>query len=278
MRQLVLLLGTVLVAGCASADSKQPADRRPREQSSPAELVLALAEGTELALVLIPAGEFAMGSPADEPGRDPDEHLHRVCVSRSFYMSRYEITQEQWGAVIDESPSRFQGKLALPVDSVTWEQAQAFCRRLSDRAGRAVRLPTEAEWEYACRAGTTTPFAFGDTLTKLDANHDWTGGVALSAELVEETMPVGSFAANAWGLHDMHGNVREWCSDWYGGDYYRASPAVDPAGPAAGAFHVLRGGAWEDHARRCRSAYRHGYKPGDRDECIGLRVCVDVPR
>jgi len=168
------------------------------------------------------------------------------------------------------------GDLRLPVDSVTWEDAVTFCERLSRRVGRRCRLPTEAEWEYSCRAGTTTAFGGGDDLTVFEANFDWSHGGATGEEGPQQTVVVGIYEANEWRLHDMHGNVREWCADWYDRDEYTRSPLRDPTGPPSGTAHVLRGGCWEDYGRRCRSAYRHGYRAGDRDECIGLRICVEI--
>jgi formylglycine-generating enzyme required for sulfatase activity len=237
-----------------------------------------LGDDQSLALVRVPAGAFIMGSPDDEPGRDPDELAHRVTITRAFYMGIHEVTQSQWQRVMPDNPSFFDDDPRRPVDSVTWEMAEAFCRRLSARVGRTVRLPTEAEWEYACRAGTTTPFSFGDDLLPYEANYDWTHDGANPGDFPHQTMHVASFPANAWGLYDMHGNVREWCVDWYASDTYKRAPNVDPNGPDTGAIHVLRGGGWEDYDRRCRSAYRHGYKPGDRDSCIGFRVCVEIEK
>jgi len=235
-----------------------------------------LADGVALELVLIPSGQFWMGSATDESGRDSDETRHRIRITRPFYLGKYEITQAQWNAVADKNPSFFVDDTALPVDSVDWQAAAAFCRRLSQRVGRTVRLPTEAEWEYACRAGTTTPFSFGRKLPPRAANFDWTHGGAEPGVSIERTTPVGTFRPNAWGLYDMHGNVGEWCLDWYGRDFYKQSPAADPRGPRQGKRHVLRGGSWDDYVRRCRSAYRSGHRPGDRDNAIGFRVCVEV--
>lgn len=238
-------------------------------------LALELGKGETLELLLVPVGTFLMGSPKDEPGRDEDEQLHRVRISRPFYLGKYEVTQGQWEAVMDHNPSFFQDEPSLPAETVTWEECEAFCRKLSQRTGRKVRLPTEAQWEYVCRAGTSTPFSFGKEITPLEANYDWSEGGALFVEPLQKTIRVGSFPPNAWGFYDLHGNVREWCSDWYARDYERFSPLTDPTGPASGTVHVMRGGCWDDYSRRCRSAYRHGYRAGDREECNGFRVCVD---
>ena len=246
-------------------------------QTLAAEITLDLGDDFTLPFVLIPAGEFLMGSPPDEPGRDSDEHLHRVRIRRPFYLGKFEVTQSQWEAVMGEGPSFFHGEAALPVESVRDEQCIEFCRRLSRLARRRVRLPSEAEWEYAARAGTAGAFSCGDELVPHDANFDWSQGGAADVEPSQRTLPVGSFPANPWGLHDMHGNVREWCADWYARDSYQTAPAVDPTGPRQGSQRVLRGGSWDDLPARCRSAYRHGFRPGDREESNGLRVCVEVP-
>ena len=224
----------------------------------------------------MPAGSFWMGSPDDQPDRDPDEHRHRVEITRPFYLGRFEVTQGQWASVMDQQPSHFAGDDALPVDSVRWDAAVEFCTRLTAHTGRAVRLPTEAEWEYACRAGTDTRFSTGDRLSPTEANFDFTRNRAAEGQSPEATVPVGSYPPNAWGLYDMHGNVREWCFDWYRRDWYLESPATDPRGPQRGDFHVLRGGGWDDYEGTCRAAQRIGYKPGDREEAIGLRIVVEV--
>jgi len=227
--------------------------------------------------VPIPAGRFVMGSPEDEPGRDGDDPQHEVVITRPFLLGQHEVTQLQWRAVMEKDPSGFTGDERLPVDSVEWDEAMEFCRRLSEKIHRAARLPSEAEWEYACRAGTKTAFYFGERLRPRDANYDWTEGGADGDTSLAKTTPVGSFRPNGFGLFDMHGNVREWCLDWYGRDYYLAGPKKDPRGPKNGVERVLRGGSWDSYARRCRSAYRGGRRSGDRDETIGFRVLLEIP-
>jgi formylglycine-generating enzyme required for sulfatase activity len=253
----------------------------PKSRVLPKQLTLDLGGGVSLELVLIPAGEFVMGSPESEEKRDLDEGpQHRVRISTSapgFYLGKYEVTQAQWLAVMGENPAHFKGD-DLPVERVSWFDCQEFCRRLSRRVGRAIRLPTEAEWEYACRAGTTTPFYFGDTISSEQANYDgsYTYGSAPAGVYRKRTMPVGSFPANAWGLHDMHGNVWEWCADWYGADYYAQSPTADPLGPASGQGRVLRGGSWVYLPQCCRSADRVTIAPPDRNNYSGFRVAADA--
>ncbi|MBW3543969.1 MAG: formylglycine-generating enzyme family protein, partial [Planctomycetes bacterium] len=178
-----------------------------------------------------------------------------------------------------------------PMENVLWERAVDFCKRLSQRpeerrAGRTYRLPTEAEWEYACRAGTTTPFHFGDALSSTQANFngDYPYRDAAKGPYLRKTAPVGSYAPNAFGLYDMHGNVAEWCADWYDPDYYRDSPREDPLGPPVGVvptdfntwYLVVRGGSWLDDARACRSAYRFRAMPNNTYRLIGFRVACDV--
>ncbi len=235
-------------------------------------LTVALGGGVTMELVLIDSGEFTMGSPSSEAKRGGDEGpQHRVRISESFYLGKYEVTQAQWRAVMGSNPSHFQGD-DLPVEEVSWNDCQAFCRKLSERTGRTIRLPTEAEWEYSCRAGTTTPFHFGSTISTDQVNYDYRYGAGRKGVYREKTTPVGSFPANAWGLYDMHGNVWEWCGDWYGEDYYASSPGTDPAGPGGGEFRVLRGGSWYFHAHHCRCAFRIWRGPVYRHFSLGFRV------
>jgi formylglycine-generating enzyme required for sulfatase activity len=240
-------------------------------------------------LALVPAGTFAMGAPADEAGRrDNEGPVHEVVLSKSFYLGLFPVTQGQYEAVMRTNPSRFAGAggggLDYPVESVSWDDAVAFCARLSalpgeQQAGRAYRLPTEAEWEYACRAGTTTPFAFGPSLAGtqacFDALHPY--GEVPRGPAAARTARVGTFAANRFGLYDMHGNVWEWCADWFDAAYYQHAPRQDPPGPAEGAYRVLRGGSWRNHAVTCRAAYRNALAPNQRQPFIGFRVAMTVP-
>jgi len=237
--------------------------------------------------VLIPAGEFLMGSrdSADEVARKgrhlpawyEDEHpLHRVRITKPFYMGIYEVTQAQYERVMGKNPSRFKGP-NNPVEQVSWNDAVEFCRRLSRKDGAAYRLPTEAEWEYACRAGTTTPFYTGETISTDQANYDgnYAYGSGRKGVYREKPLPVGGFPPNAFGLYDMHGNVWEWCGDWCGGKYYAESALDDPRGPAAGKYRVLRGGSWRGGPWDARSANRGGVTPGYRAANGGFRVvCV----
>jgi len=213
---------------------------------------------------LIPAGEFRMG--ADDKEANVDEQpVHRVRITRPFYLGKYPVTQVQWEAVMETNPSRFTGNLNRPVESVSWHDAQEFLRRLSEKEGKLYRLPTEAEWEYAARAGTTTVYCFGDEVKRL-REYAWYGENSGG-----KTHPVGQLEANAWGLHDVPGNVWEWVQDWYAENYYQQSAVIDPLGPEEGQSKVLRGGSWGDGAGVVRVATRTRYVPGHRRGYIGFR-------
>lgn len=224
----------------------------------------------------IPPGEFMMGSPKDEPGRDDDETLHKVILTEGFWLQTTETTQGQWKAVMGNNPSRFGNCDNCPVEQVSWEDVQEFLKKLNARGDGEYRLPTEAQWEYAARAGTTTPFYFGDCLSTDQANYN--GNYPLTGcpkgRYREKTVPAGSLnAPNAWNLQDMHGNVWEWCMDWHGD--YPSGSVTDPTGPATGANRVNRGGSWDLSARYCRAASRFRYTPSFRFGYLGFRVLAD---
>ncbi len=225
-------------------------------------------------LIEIKPGEFTMGSPETEKDREDDETQHKVKITKPFMLGVHEVTQKQWQAVMGNNPSYFKGD-DLPVETVSWDDATEFCRKLSEKEGKKYRLPMEAEWEYACRAGTTTPFHTGRTIGTAQANYDGTStyGSGVVGVYRQKTTPVGSFPPNAWGLHDMHGNVWEWCGDWYGP--YPAGDVTDPTGPTNGdGLRVLRGGAWGSNPGFCRSAFRGWGGPGCRYDGGGFRVAV----
>jgi formylglycine-generating enzyme required for sulfatase activity len=268
------------------------ADSRPERTDSrverPRKAAKEVRNSIGMKLVLIPAGTFMMGSPAGESGRSDDEQQHEVEITKSFYLGVTEVTQKQYRDVMKTEPSYFSatggGKKKverldtdnLPVEMVSWDDAQTFLDKLSDlpeekKKGRKYRLPTEAEWEYSCRGGAPSknPFHFGPSLSSTQANFNDTLG---------RTCAVGSYPANRFGLKDMHGNVWEWCHDWYDKDYYSRSPRKDPKGPATGTARVLRGGSWVNLGHDCRSAGRYRYDPGDRDiNGVGFRVAVSLP-
>jgi uncharacterized protein (TIGR02996 family) len=257
--------------------------------------VLTNSVGMELALV--PPGAFLMGSPDGEDGRSGNEGpQHEVGISRAFYLGAYPVTQGQWQRVMGNNPSWFcasgVGKDEVrgldtrdfPVEQVSWEEAGAFCRKLSKcleerRAKRRYRLPSEAEWEYACRGGaaSSTPFHLGASLSSTQANFDGRhpyGGAAKGRFLGRPT-EVGAYqVANGFGLYDQHGNVWEWCADWYAEDYYASSPRLDPRGPSGLSLRVTRGGCWGDRGQYCRSAFRVWRAPCYRDNALGFRVAL----
>ena len=245
-------------------------------------------------MIQIPAGEFVMGSPGDESERlETEGPRHRVRLA-GFWLGQTPITQAQWRVVarlvpplgqhwereLTPNPSYF-GDLPdsdqRPVEQVSWHDAMEFCGRLSQRLGRTFSLPSEAQWEYACRAGTTTPFAFGETISPELANYDGTVAFANGPTGLKrgKTTPVGSFPANAWGLHDMHGNVWEWCLDhWH--DSYTGAPADGSAwlsNAGGDSDRLLRGGSWNHYPRLCRSASRFRFHPDVRNYYCGFRVC-----
>jgi formylglycine-generating enzyme required for sulfatase activity len=231
-------------------------------------------DGVPLEMVIVPAGRFMMGS---RPGRgyDDERPQHSVGLA-SFLMAKYPVTQEQWEAVMAWAPPyRCQGP-RRPVDRVSWNDAVEFCQRLSEKTGRAYRLPSEAEWEYACRAGTATPFYFGETITTDLANY-----VGEHTYLSEPkglyrhvATDVGSFPPNAFGIYDMHGNVWEWCADGWHDDYVGA-PTDGSAWECAGAApRVLRGGSWHDPPSICRCAARLKWAPEDGEDFVGFRVAL----
>jgi formylglycine-generating enzyme len=305
------------VAGCGITGSK-PAP--PKEQKT---LTLTLAKDVEMTLTLIPAGKFTMGSPLNETGRDDDEGPQKqVTLSKPFYMGRTHVTVDQfaafvkasgyqtdaekdgWSFVVEIKDGKFdvrrghgaswrkpgmEQKGDHPVVHISWNDAVAFCNWLSKQSGKVVRLPTEAEWEYACRAGTTTAHPWGD---KPDDGKGWANAGDQSlrkaghkAKITADsffswddgfvfTSPAGSFKTNGFGLHDMIGNAGQWCSDWYGP--YGKATETDPTGPATGKLRMLRGGSWCSPPQFCRSAHRGGTMPGLRFDSFGFRVAVSA--
>lgn len=237
-------------------------------------------------LVLIPAGKFLMGSPAGSKDADFNEMpQHEVSISKPFYIGTCEITQEQYQRLMNELPSsdtQTEGSQGpdYPVEFVSQRQAGTFCRLLSEKEGCKYRLPTEAEWEYACRAGTDTPFYFGETISTDQANFDGRVPYANSPKGIYrgKTTPVASFPPNAFGLYDMHGNVWERCSDKYSKVYYIQSPVIDPEGPSKGSQGtVLRGGGCHSGPWYCRSAARDRFSSADRfDYHFGFRVVCEL--
>ena len=248
-----------------------------------------LTNSIDMKLVLIPKGKFMMGSPPDEKGSKENERRHEVTISRDYHLGIHEVTQAQYKKIMGKNPSHFQGDAVAerhpetnrvvkevdsvnhPVEQVSWSDAVEFCQRLSalpeeKKAGRVYRLPTEAEWEYACRAGSQMAYSFGSDEKSL-VNFGWYGPNSKGM-----THAVGLKKANAWGLYDMHGNVWEWCADWYG-EFPKGS-ATDPRGPEDGSIRVSRGGCWFFDAVSCRSAGRGRFGPSDRNVILGFRVAL----
>ncbi len=270
---------------------------KPRRIVQPsASLPKQITNALGMKFVLVPAGTFVMGSPPDEAGRSADEGpQHEVTLTRPFYLALYPVTQAQYQRVMRSNPSHFcrsgRGKevcqdiypQTLPVERVTWGNAVVFCRKLSEwpeeqRHGRKYRLPTEAEWEYAGRGDSLQPFHLGlslsSTLANFDGNYPYGG--APRGPFLKRTSPVGSYPPSPLGLYDLHGNVWEWCADWYGEHYYAESPAEDPAGPATGDRRVVRGGCWSSPGNNCRTAYRGKLEPGDHVYRVGFRVLLET--
>jgi len=247
------ILGIAMVLSMVGALSVIAQEVKPGKTG-----VINLGNDVKLEMLLIPAGKFKMGSPESEKGRDADETQHEVTLTKPYYMGKYEVTQEQWEAVMGNNRSSTKGA-KFPVTDVSWEDCQEFIKKVNENTKGGYRLPTEAEWEYACRAGTTTAYSYGDRLTRSDANID---GDSIKA--------VGNYKSNAFGLYDMHGNVWEWCEDWHGD--YPDGAIIDPKGPATGRHRVLRGGSFLTCASRARSSYRSGISPSSRYFTVGFRL------
>ena len=223
--------------------------------------VVDLGKGVMLELALIPAGKFMMGSLETEKNRGDDEIQHEVTITKPFYLGKTEVTQEQWQAVMGNTPSEIKG-VRLPVTNVSWGDCQDFIKNLNNKTKGGFRLPTEAEWEYACRGETTTAYFFGNEVTPKDINY--------ATSNLGKTIPVASKRANAFGLHEMHGNIWEWCEDWYG--VYFEGAVKDPKGAETGSRRCVRGGSFYDPESDARSSNRYAVSPVIRNGYIGLRL------
>ncbi|QQO07790.1 formylglycine-generating enzyme family protein [Breznakiella homolactica] len=302
---LVLLILPLSFAACGGrTESPEPAGaENPPAGANVSPVTPSYQAGIPERFILIPGGTFAMGSPSAEFLRESDETRRQVAVA-SFYMDRYEVTQGDYQRLTGNNPSHFRDA-GLPVENVTWFEAVRYCNALSEAEGLApaytvtgtgdnmlvswnreaggYRLPTEAEWEYACRAGTGTPFSTGTAISTDQGNYYGTYPYTIEEHYFSQnqmevragryrdrTLALGSLPANPWGLYEMHGNVWEWCWDWYGP--YDAADRDNPAGPASGNYKVNRGGGWNDFARHLRSAYRAAFPPGNRTFNIGFRL------
>jgi formylglycine-generating enzyme required for sulfatase activity/serine/threonine protein kinase len=252
------------------------------------EETLDLGGGVTMDVVLIPPGSFVIGSPVEEVDREANEVPHSVKLTRPFYVSKYPVTQAQYEIVMGQNPSwlssagvrreevRELDTRDFPVENVSWHDADAYCHKLVERTGWKANLPTEAQWEYACRAGTTTPFSFGTELNGTQANCDGTNPYGTPEKGPNQKRPctVHSYAANAFGLYGMHGNVSQWCRDWYG--EYEPDKPTDPEGPDVGTRRVMRGGSWFSVAKNCRAARRTDFPPDYRCNDVGFRVAFSV--
>ena len=285
----LLLLMLLIAVGCDDSTeseqaTEQPQPEQPQPDPVPADLPIielpSITNTLGMKLTLIPAGTIMMGSPESEEDRDDDEHQHQVTISKAFYMQTTEVTQGQWKAVMGTEPWKGESFVKeganYPVTYVSWDDAVAYCKKLSEKEGKTYRLPTEAQWEYACRAGTKTTWSFGNNENAL-GDYAW---YEKNAWDIDEKYAhhVGLKKPNAFGLYDMHGNVYEWCHDYYGGDYYKQSPEQDPTGPASGASRVLRGGSWFSfYARLSRSASRYWLDADFRDDFgFGFRLVREL--
>ncbi|MBM4074335.1 MAG: formylglycine-generating enzyme family protein [Planctomycetes bacterium] len=251
-----------------------------------------------LRVILIPSGSFRMGAEENEEGSRIDERpVHEEKITKPFYLGVYEVTQEEYEKVVGTNPSCFsstgEGQTKIqgldtkrfPVEQVSWIEANEFCNKLNSlpeevAAGRKYRLPTEAEWQYACRAGSTTPFHYGKGLGSADANINgvFPYGGAPRGPFLGRTAPVGSYKPNAFGLYDMHGNVSEMVNDWYARFYFKESPSEDPLGPMNGADRVVLGGSWGTDAARCRSAFRRSNATSGKARYFGFRVACEITK
>jgi len=285
----IVTIGSMLMLGALAGSEHWPFDAREaaREQAQAAKLVhqpiyvtVKIGAGTPLRMVLIPAGTFMMGSPEAETsggkplGPRPNEWpQHKVTITHAFYLSVYKTTQEQFEEIMATNPSKFPEK-HNPVDGVIWDDAAAFCRKASEKSGKALHLPTEAQWEYAVRAGTATSYSFGADENQLP-EYSWFHETSKGT-----THPVGQKKPNAWGLFDVHGLTWEYCSDYYA-DSYQGSDSTDPVGPAVGTAHAVRGGAFGSRPMFVRSAIRMASPEasGGKDllSRFGFRVAMDLP-
>jgi formylglycine-generating enzyme required for sulfatase activity len=295
MRRFLILPALLLIFGC----DEPPQTRLTTEILSPSnpEEAVFLQEMTSASLnlpvetsvlldgevsmefVLIPAGEFHMGSPSGEAWRESDEGpVHQVKISKPFYLGKYEVTQLQYKAIMGPKNCKFDGD-AMPAENVNWYEVNSFIGVLCNDYEYKFRLPTEAEWEYACRAGTTTPFYTGETINSEQANYNsqYTYGSGKPGIHPKMTSPVGKYPPNPFGLYDMHGNVWEWCSDFYLPDYYTKGISIDPKGPTTAGGHVVRGGSWKNKPENLRSARRKGRGEGADKSYLGFRVLLEIP-
>ncbi len=251
----LLCLSLVVTLASSFSLHAQPKEDPPKEFTN----------SIGMKFVWIKPGSFIMGSPKEEKQLWDEEIQHKVTLTKGFYMGVHLVTQEQWVEIMDNNPSHFKGEKNLPVEQISWNDCQEFIKKLRDKDKRSYRLPSEAEWEFACRAGTTTAYHFGFDKSML-GQYAW-----YDQNSESKTHPVGQKKANEWGLFDMYGNVFEWCQDWCGD--YPQKDVVDPQGPEKGVGRVLRGNCWFGYSRDCRSAIRGRHLPDSRGHSFGCRLC-----
>jgi sulfatase modifying factor 1 len=282
MKTSLAIFLMLLIAGCDdSTETEQPTEHPVEQPTEPAKE--SITKPLDRKLNKIPAGTFLMGSPQTEKDRDDNEHQHKVTITKAFYMQTTEVTQGQWKAVMATEPWKGKSYVNVkegpnyPASYVSWNDAVAYCKKLSEAEGKTYRLPTEAEWEYACRAGTETTWSFGND-EKVLGDYAW---YHKNAGDIDKSYAhqVGLKKPNAFGLYDMHGNVWEWCHDYYERDYYKQSPAKDPTGPTSGYsshWRVLRGGSWGGYAHRSRSASSGWNATVCTDRSLGFRLVREL--
>jgi formylglycine-generating enzyme required for sulfatase activity len=276
-KSLAILLLLLIAVGCDDSTQSEPA-AEPVASNIPVIELPSITNTIGMKLNKIPAGTFLMGSPEGEEGRYDREHQHKVTITKAFYMQTTEVTQSQWTAVMGTEPWKGEDYVKegdnYPAVYVSWDDAVAYCKKLSEKEGKTYRLPTEAEWEYACRAGTKTTWSFGDDEKDL-GDYAWYDGNALDID-EKYAHQVGQKTPNAFGLYDMHGNVWEWCHDYYGQYYYKESSEKDPPGPASGSSRVSRGGSWVFNSRYTRSAVRKWDDADYRSDNFGFRLVREL--
>jgi formylglycine-generating enzyme required for sulfatase activity len=263
MKQLLVMVLLAALIGCSS--TTQVTQTTTQVKSETVKAVKKIDSGTietfnGIDFVYIPAGSFIMGS---DSTRENEKPAHKVTITKGFWLGKYEVTQEQWEKVMGKNSSYFRG-VNFPIEHVTWDEIQSFITKLNDKK---YRLPTEAEWEYACRAGSTTKYYFGEDDKKLE-KHCWFGDDNESGT----THPVGYKNPNRWGLYDVYGNVWEVCQDYFGFEYYTQSPEENPKGPAEGKSRIIRGGCWSCSDKTCNSTYRNFTSPNLPLNVIGFRL------
>jgi formylglycine-generating enzyme required for sulfatase activity len=275
-KSLAILLLLLIAVGCDDSTQSEPA-AEPVASNIPVIELPSITNTIGMKLNKIPAGTFLMGSPEGEEGRYDREHQHKVTITNPFYMQTTEVTQGQWKAVMGTEP--WKGEYSVKegpnyaASHVSWDDAVAYCKKLSEKEGKTYRLPTEAEWEYACRAGTQTRWSFGND-EKVLGDYAWYYENAWDID-EKYAHQVGLKKPNAFGLYDMHGNVFEWCHDYSGNNYYKQSPEKDPTGPTSGSFRVFRGGSWNFLTRNSRSAYRN-WSGADHFLLLGFRLVREL--